>query len=138
MSGTFPIDCERGSLEVSLALSPTSPPLVQYLQVDGGRFPTEPLENLTDVVIAAVNSGQIPADFRTSMSNASLGAMLAGVHASYGDCQKARFIGGNGTESNRVELACDFGKLELVVEARDDVLTEVQFQSVPGRSCDAL
>lgn len=45
LRGTFTLACQQGRVEISFTLAPTTPPLVQYLDVTGIANPTRALRN---------------------------------------------------------------------------------------------
>jgi CubicO group peptidase (beta-lactamase class C family) len=135
LRGRWKIPCERGWLEVSITLAPTTPAKVQYLSVQGVMPPDSTMRTAVDTVVRLVGTW----DQRAAEGLAAPGLDLERLRrlttaaAAWGACTVGDPIQGDGVSSTVVKLSCEKGTLflRLSIDPATRKLTDVSL--VPSR-----
>ncbi|WP_437571769.1 serine hydrolase domain-containing protein [Sorangium sp. So ce542] len=138
LRGAFELACERGWIEVSLTLAPTTPPKIQHLAVEGALPPTPALSSAAARLAALVgrwDEAAAKALFDEGVDIGPLKERFAETREARGACRVDRAVGGDGKTKARMRLACDRHPVELEIElgAQGDKVGSVTFAPVPYR-----
>ncbi len=113
LRGRWRMTCERGWLDVNITLAPTTPPRVQLINVQSTLPPDDGMTKAIESVARLVTAGSW--DMKAVESFAAPGLdvekmrrQLAAM-SSWGTCKVGDTIGGDGSRSSIVRLACDRG-----------------------------
>ena len=110
LRGTFRLGCERGWIDVTLTLAPTSPPQIQYLQLHGVLPPPSVLASGGDKLVRLLNRWDDAAAaelFDKGTDLAAMKASFASLKEIRGACQIGEVIGSDGKERASFRLACE-------------------------------
>ena len=135
LRGRFRIRCERGWLDVELTLAPTSPPLVQHLEVSGGRLPSTPMRAAIDEVLGVMTTGTGGLTLASSDDRAATGALLESYRQAYGSCRAGEPQEGDGISSTRLTLNCDRGTLDLTISLEEGRIAQLKLAPPPEAVC---
>ncbi len=135
LRGTFRMACEQGWLDVELTLAPTRPPLVQHLEVTGGREPDLPMRQTIEGVLEAMVRGPGRLDLAESADPAAIGALLQWQRQQLGSCKAGELQSGDGVEETTVRLDCDRGVVDMTLELDEGKLVRVEFSRPEGSDC---
>jgi CubicO group peptidase (beta-lactamase class C family) len=114
LRGTWKMNCERGSLRVSITLAPTQPPRVQYLQVQSVLPPGATMRAAIDGARDRIAKGA----------------------AEWGACRVDEPVGGDGVHVSSVRLACEKGNLVAVFRLDDSGrLQQLTLSPAPEQVC---
>jgi CubicO group peptidase (beta-lactamase class C family) len=130
LRGSFKLVCERGGLQVSFTLAPTTPPRVQYLSFTERRPLSHTLATAARRLVSspAGSSDDLGPLLASSLDVATVRRQLAAFRADYGACTLGDTMSGNGSTTARVRLLCERGKADLSLRATaDGALDRVSF-----------
>ncbi len=137
LRGTFRLGCDRGWIDVSLTLAPTSPPRIQYLALQGVLPPPSVLATASDRLVSLVNRWDDAAAaelFDPGMDLGRMKASFAALKETRGACRVGEVIGGDGARRAALRLACE--KYPVAVELTRPEggakIEGVRFSPLPG------
>jgi D-alanyl-D-alanine-carboxypeptidase/D-alanyl-D-alanine-endopeptidase len=139
LRGRFREQCERGWIDVELALAPTVPPRLQFLRFTSGLPPSERMAAAAKSLAGlAGTGGDATADEAVSsaLDRSGLRAQLDAIGDDYGACRVGEALEGDGTRSSRVRLDCARGSLDMAVQLDEGGrVSGVSFASPRGQTC---
>jgi CubicO group peptidase (beta-lactamase class C family) len=118
LRGTFRMQCDRGWLDVSVTLAPTSPPGVQHLEFTPGEplgaqaaRAVERLAALTTAWDDAAGAELVAAP----LASAAVRRQLEAVRLRYGACRAGDTLEGDGARRFSVRFECERGAMDVRV-----------------------
>ncbi|WP_437972414.1 serine hydrolase domain-containing protein [Sorangium sp. So ce260] len=117
LRGTFRLGCERGWIDVTLTLAPTSPARIQYLRLNGVLPPHSVLASGGDKLVRLLNRWDDAAAaelFDKATDLAAMKASFAALKETRGACQIGEVIGSDGAGRASFRIACE--KYPVAVE----------------------
>jgi CubicO group peptidase (beta-lactamase class C family) len=115
LRGVFRLSCERGFVDVTFTLAPTSPPKVQHLSF----VPARPLEAAVRAsaeglaaLIGSPSRERLDALAAPSLDKAAAAAELAALGVAYGACSLGETLPGYSANEVRVRFECSRGLLD--------------------------
>ena len=123
LRGQVQLECDRGLLEVQLALTPDEPVRLQWMEVTERLPPSDAVVEIAARVVRAVAEPKyqeaIDEMLAPEVDRAKLHGELERAVAVPDRCQLRRWLDGDGEGTARFELACDRGPLELQLTTND-------------------
>jgi CubicO group peptidase (beta-lactamase class C family) len=118
LRGSWRMACEKGWLDVTITLAPSTPPRVQAWTVRGSFAPDERLGGAVSSIAALASRwdhAAAEAILAPRVDRAALRSSLDAVARNYRGCKPGAPVSGDGTTSATVALACERGDLDLEV-----------------------
>ena len=118
LRGRWRMQCERGWLDVSITLAPTSTPRVQFLFVQSTFPPSEEVTKAVESVMRLMSAW----DQKSAEALAAPGFDVErmrkqiGTASQWGACKVGETLAGEGKRDTIVRLNCDRGKLGLSLD----------------------
>jgi hypothetical protein len=139
LRGTWRVPCERGWLNLSITLAPTSTPLVQSLGVQSVMPPDEGMSKAIDSVLRLVgawDAGAVDALAAPALDKEALRRHLAAA-APWGACKLRDVLGGDGATDGVVRFTCERGTLIafLSLDAETRRLKSLELVPTRAESC---
>lgn len=140
LRGTFRLRCERGWVDASFTLAPTTPPRVQYLAFTAGRPLRPAAAGLLEQLVTLINAwddGVAARAIGAPVDRGALRRQLAALSTNYGSCRTGDVLNGNGATRFRIRLECDRGRVDLGVDtdAESARVTSLAFARPDGETC---
>jgi hypothetical protein len=113
LRGTWKMPCERGWVQVSITLAPTSPPRVQALYTQSVMPPSEEMNKALESVVRLLGSW----DAKAAEALAAPGLDLERARrqfaaaAAWGECKAGEALSGDGRGESLIRLNCANGRL---------------------------
>lgn len=113
LRGSWKMECERGWVNVSLTLAPTSPPRIQALYTQSVMPPSEDMNKLLESVVRLLGSW----DKQTAEALAAPGLDLERMQrqfaaaGAWGQCRAGETLSGDGRGEGLIRLNCANGRL---------------------------
>lgn len=123
----FRADCERGWINVTFTLAPTTPPRIQHLEFQAGKPLSSAMRSAADG-LAAMIGGATDAGALKPQADA--------LRLHYGSCRVSDVLAGNGETTARVRYTCDKGRFDAALQ-RDGsgTLSLARVSRVAGDAC---
>ncbi|HEX8154724.1 MAG TPA: serine hydrolase domain-containing protein, partial [Thermoanaerobaculia bacterium] len=128
LRGTWKLRCERGFVNVSATLAPTTPPRVQSISVQGVMPPDAEMTRRLDALnaLAATWDADAAAKLVTpGVDLAKLRTQLDEVKRHYGACRFKETVGGDGVADTIAKFSCDRASIVMFVEAKEGKVSSV-------------
>ena len=139
LRGRFRMDCDRGFVDVSFTLAPTTPPKVQSLRFMTAKNPDEKMRRVSNdlsSLIGAFRDDALASLAASSLDIGGLKGQLEALHASYGTCRPGETLSGNGSTDSRLRFQCDRGTFDVTVRLNENgKLLNAQFTRPPNVPC---
>ena len=117
LRGQVQLECDRGLLEVELALPPAEPIRLQWMEVTERLPPSDAMVKIAGRVVRAVEESRYQSALDEMLApkvdRAKLHRELERAASVPDRCQLRRWLDGDGGNTARFELGCDRGPLEL-------------------------
>jgi hypothetical protein len=122
LSGSWKMQCERGAVEFTVVLTPTSPAKAHLLRWTEHLPPDERMSHTAAQLTAALTGGPEPllSLLAPSLDRERVRKQLAHAAIDHGACSVERAIAGNGNTKSVFELVCSVSPLELSLEIEND------------------
>lgn len=136
LRGAWRVPCERGWLNVSITLAPTTTPLVQSLGVQSVMPPDEGMSKAVDSILrlaAAWDGAAVDALAAPALDRDRLRRHLAAA-APWGACKLRDTIGGDGKSDSTVRLTCERGTLIALVSLDPETRRLKSLDLLPTRA----
>jgi CubicO group peptidase (beta-lactamase class C family) len=113
LRGSWKMPCERGWMNVSITLAPTSPPRVQSLQVQSVMPPSEEMNRVMGSVVGLLGSWDAKAAEALAAPGLDLERMRRqfAAAAAWGQCRAGEALSGDGRGESAFRLNCANGRL---------------------------
>jgi CubicO group peptidase (beta-lactamase class C family) len=111
LRGTWPMHCDRGSLNVNITLAPTIPPKVQYLGVTSIMPPSDAMNAAIATTLSLIANWDEAKASALTNDVAKLRRLAQATRSGWGTCTQATLLAGDGVKTSVVELACEKGKV---------------------------
>ncbi|HMG75767.1 MAG TPA: serine hydrolase domain-containing protein [Pyrinomonadaceae bacterium] len=139
LRGTWRMTCERGWLDVSITLAPTSPPRVQLINVQSTLPPdTEMTKAVTSVgkLIGGWNAKALESIAAPSLDLEKVRRQI-GAMSSWGSCKMGETAGGDGSRNSTVRFACERGTVvaRLALDPATHRLTNLDLVPTRDQRC---
>lgn len=118
LRGEWTLRCERGSVDVEAALSPSSAPRIQLLGLSSQLPPDARMSEIASQVAAAVGGEHtsLAPRLSTALDPAAIARKLAHAAIDYGFCSDPLPIRGDGRKRAVFRLRCSQAPLQLTLE----------------------
>jgi len=117
LRGQVQLECDRGLLEVQLALTPDEPVRLQWMEVTERLPPSDAMMKIAGRVIPVLAESRyqegIDAMLAPEVDRTKLHRELERTAAMPDRCELRRWLDGDGASSAQFELGCDKGPLRL-------------------------
>ena len=133
LRGSWKLRCERGFINVSTTLAPTTPPRVQFISVQGVMPPDAAMMRRLETLnaLAAKWDADAAAKLVTKdVDLAKLETQLAEVKRHYGACKFKEPAGGDGVTDTIARFSCERASIVMSVDAKEGKISSVNV--VPG------
>jgi hypothetical protein len=117
LRGKWRITCERGWLDVTITLAPTSTPRVQYIDVRSVLPPSPEMQKLLDTavrLVAAWDQSAFDAVAAPSLDAAQVKRQVAAA-AAWGACAPGEIVAGDGSKEASMRMKCEKGSIVVRV-----------------------
>lgn len=141
LRGSWRMPCERGWLDVSITLAPTTTPTVQFWSIRSVVPPSQPLTVAVTALAGLVSAWDEPraralatdaVDLRRLQRQAAL------VRTQYGACRMGEVVESDGSASATIRLACDEGvAISTISIEPEGRLTQATLMPVTEGVCSA-
>lgn len=140
LSGSWNMQCERGSLAFQIDLTPEARPHVHLLRWTEHSPPDERMSSRAQQLLAAfTGSRDALADvLAPTLDRERVHTRLAHLALDHGSCSIERAIAGDGHQKAAFALACTGGPLELAVELEEPSGRVLSVDWHPPRDPDAV
>jgi hypothetical protein len=138
--GSWTLRCERGSIDIELALTPSTQPRVQMLTWSAQLPPDERMARSAALVAAAIGgeAGPIANQLAPVLAASRVARTLAHAALDYGSCSIERPKAGDGRTKGVFLLRCSEAPAELTLELDRDSGLITALQVTPPREPNAL
>jgi hypothetical protein len=114
--GHFRLACERGSIELTVYLTPHAAPVVQSVEYHQSLPVTDDAQSAARALVAALNGAPLPPALLAPKSDRpALEKRLARLRGNYGSCTLDTPLASDGREKSSFRLRCAEGALELTL-----------------------
>lgn len=140
LRGTWRLACERGWMDVSITLAPTSPPSVQFWGIRSVLPPSEAMSASAARVASLIGAWSDDTARRLGSSDLDqerLKRQIEIVRAERGACRVGEATDGDGTTRTTVRLDCDRGSVmaSLTADPATGSVSQINLAAVPDGAC---
>jgi hypothetical protein len=139
LRGDWRVPCERGWLNVSITLAPTTPPLVQLLSVQSVMPPGDAMTKAIDSVLPLLGRSNTPAVAALAAPGTDADQMSKHLAAAapWGACRLRDVLGGDGARDTTARLTCERGTLvaQLSLDPETRKLRSLSLLPTRAESC---
>ena len=136
LRGTWRVPCERGWMNISITLAPTTTPLIQSVGIQSVMPPDETMSKAVDSVLRLVGAWDaqaVDALAAPTLDKERLRRHLASA-APWGACKLRDIIGGDGKADSTVRFTCDRGTLVALVSLDPETRRLKSLDLLPTRA----
>ncbi len=134
LRGKWRMTCDRGWIDVSITLAPTTPPRVQYLDVESVMPPGESMSALLNSVLQLAgrwNDRTASRLLHKSADRALVRRQLAAL-SQWGTCRPQEAVAGDGTGRSSFMLQCQRGRVRMRVSRHPESGRLLRLDVFPG------
>ena len=135
LRGRWRMKCERGWLDVSITLAPTTPPLVQFINVQSTLPPDPNMTKASESVMRLLQGWDkkiVEGLVAPSIDVDPMRRQLAAATA-WGACKVGEAVGGDGKRDSTIKLMCERGNLFLRLSLDPETHRLRSFNLLPTR-----
>ena len=139
LRGRYTLQCERGSIDVSFTLSPTTPPQVQALSFRPARRASAEVGRAARDVVELLNrwdAGRAASLLTAPLTPEAFRRQATALHVLYGPCRPGETQTRPGETSAGLRLECESGTIDLTLGFDPDHrLREIAFAAPADATC---
>ncbi len=136
LRGSWRMPCERGWLNVSVTLAPTTPPRVQSLSVRGVIPPGEEMTKTVQSILHLLGGWDVKAAEALIAPGANAEQIRRHITSAspWGACKVRDHLGGDGARDSTVRLTCERGTLIALISLDPETRRLKELDLLPTRA----